>query len=131
EEAKALSTIEELLKLEPAQIAARELKVELENRRQARERAEALYQRASARFSSGDLSACLALLEEVFSLHAGHPGATALREAVQQNIREKAKLDEKHRAGDQALAGARKALAAGDFVTARNELERARTLTPQ
>ena len=118
EEEMALSRIGELLALEPAHIPALRLKAEIERRVHGRARAEELIQKARLAFSSGMLQECLELLEDALELQPDHSAAIILRDVALERIREEKDVEVKSREAEQALASARRALAAENFKQA-------------
>src|SRR5206468_9543577 len=127
----AAPRIDAVLELAPGHTVALELKMNLDRKRQRRDRAEELYQRACQRFSSEDLPGCLALLEEVLNLEPQHSGANKLRRGVLEKIKEQEELETRRQLADEALDRARSALLSEHLEQARKQVETAFALYPE
>jgi serine/threonine-protein kinase len=128
-EERALARLNELFAAAPDHLGAIRLKREIEEKRQTRERAEALHQKAQAKFQAGDFHACLSLLDEVRSLQPQHLGAITLRDDAIEKVRGLSQ-EERRRLAEEALAEAQKALSLDGLDRVRSEISWARTFSP-
>jgi serine/threonine-protein kinase len=96
-----------------------------------KQKAEELFQKATAKFEEGHPEQCLPLLAEVLKLESDHLGASVLQEQAKQRIQQIAQLEERRRRATEKMASAQKALEAGDLDEAREQVEETMAIDPQ